>query len=604
MPLKCSSATKWDRLLLWAAGMALFVRFVFLVRGGLTSWFDDDDLMNLTTYWLSSWPALLKANLVFWSSFYRPAGGLFYRTLYGLWGFHPLPFHIAVLVLLSIDFALLALTVWQLTGSRWGVLLALAVLGINPAFGFAYFNMGNIYDILAYVFFWCAFSFYVYLRRAGRLPGWGAMALLFGLFVLALNAKEISVSLPLAVGLYEILWHSPANWRVAELWRWITREGRFAAIGALADLAYVIGKAQGSNSLWLKGPYHPHYSAAAYLESLSHYVSQLIYYPVTISAAQAAGLLLAMLVVAVALRRHCLLWAVGFIAVGVLPLAFIPGRGGAGYLVPSVGWAVYLGGFLDWLGESIGGRRLWLRWAVQGILVGVLAVKLAPWQRASIELHAKVTHEMQNRYRRYMEQIRALIPSPRKGARILLLSDAEGRDDYDAAFVICLYYGDPKLEVTRMTLWNEHNVQVDPSSYDFVLDWTDNRFVLVHPHTYDDFDHAIVFNGPWVRDRVWPLTHAHTVTYCNLPGSDVRFAFQGEFLTYVYTKAANRGEADVAIDGLHRTTLDLYSAKTEWQSRTTFKVDPGEHHAVITVLADKNPKSSDRFVDVDAFQVH
>src|SRR5580700_9051105 len=106
MPLKCSSATKWDRLLLWAAGMALFVRFVFLVRGGLTSWFDEDDLMNLTTYWLSSWPALLKANLVFWSSFYRPAGGLFYRTLYGLWGFHPLPFHIAVLVLLSIDFAL------------------------------------------------------------------------------------------------------------------------------------------------------------------------------------------------------------------------------------------------------------------------------------------------------------------------------------------------------------------------------------------------------------------------------------------------------------------------------------------------------------------
>jgi hypothetical protein len=75
----------------------------------------------------------------------------------------------------------------------------------------------------------------------------------------------------------------------------------------------------------------------------------------------------------------------------------------------------------------------------------------------------------------------------------------------------------------------------------------------------------------------------------------------GRLLTYVYTKAANRGRADIAIDGVHRATLDLYSRKAEWQSRTAFKVDPGQHLAVITILPDKNPKSSDRFIDVDAF---
>jgi hypothetical protein len=472
-------ADKLSRVLVLAAGVALFAWFVYLVRGGLASWFDGDDLMNLHVYWVRPWPALLKANLAFWSSFYRPAGGLFYRSIFDLWGFHPLPFHIAALALLSVNFVLLALVVWQLTGSRWGALIALLLLGINPAFAWAYFDTGNIYDVLAYTFYWGGFALYVRIRQTGRLCGWGGLALVFCLFVAALDAKEISVSLPVAVGLYELVWHPPANWKAAELWRWIRREGRFAVVGGLADIAYIVGKRYGPDSLWLVGPYQPHYSVAAYFQSLSHYLCQLIYMPVTISSWQVAALLVAMLVVAAITRRRCLLWGVGFIAVGVLPLAFIPGRGGSGYLVPSVGWAVYVSGLLDWLLESLAGRRLWVRKATQALLFAALLVVLAPWQRTWIEMHAKVSHDLQGRFRRYIEQIHALIPAPRKGAHILLLSDAEGRDDYDVCFVVRLYYGDPKLEVHRMTVWKEHHVYVDPSGYDYVLDWVDNRFVLV-----------------------------------------------------------------------------------------------------------------------------
>ncbi|HUE20083.1 MAG TPA: glycosyltransferase [Bryobacteraceae bacterium] len=126
---------------------------------------------------------------------------------------------------------------------------------------------------------------------------------------------------------------------------------------------------------------------------------------------------------------------------------------------------------------------------------------------------------------------------------------------------------------------------------------------LVQPGIYDDFDLAILFNGPWIKDKSWPQTHAHTVTYSNVPGSEIRIAFQGGLLTYVYTKATNRGKADILIDGVHRATLDLYSPETEWQSRATFKEAAGQHLAVITILPDKNPKSSDRFIDVDAFEV-
>lgn len=472
-------ADKLDRALALAAGSALFVWFVLLIRRGLASWFGADDLMNLHIYWTRPWSALLKANLAFWSSFYRPAGGLFYKSIYALWGFHPLPFHIVALALLSVNFALLAIVVWQLTGSRFGALIALMLVGVNPSFAAAYFDTGTIYDVLAYMFFWGAFALYVRFRQAGRLPGWGRLALVFGLFVAALDAKEISVSLPLAVALYELVWHPPASWRPAELWRWIWHEGRFAAIGGLADIAYIIGKRYGPDSLWQAGPYHPHYSVAAYFESLSHYLRQLIYTPIRMSPLRIVVLLVVMLALAAITRRRCLLWGVGFISVGVLPLAFIAPRGGFAYLVPSVGWAVYASGLSDWLVESLTGRRVWLRSAVQVVLFVALFVGLAHWQRTWIKMHAKAAHSEQARFRRYIEQIHALIPAPRKGAHILLLSDADGRDDYDVYFVIRLYYGDPKLEVQRMTVWRQNNVHVDPSGYDYVLDWVDNRFVLV-----------------------------------------------------------------------------------------------------------------------------
>ena len=608
-------ADKRDRVLAYAAGLALFVWFIWLIRGGLASWFDGDDLMNLHIYWTQSWSALLQANLMFWSSFYRPAGGLFYKSIYDLWGFNPLPFHIVALALLSLDFALLAVVVWQLTRSRWSVLLALLLVGINPSFAAAYFDTGAIYDVLAYAFYWGAFALYVSFRQADRLPGWGRLALVFGLFVAALNAKEISVSLPLAVALYELVWHPPTNWKPAELWCWLWHQGRFVALGGCADVAYIVGKKYGPGSLWDIGPYQPHYSVLAYFQSLSHYLCQLIYKPVTISTWQIAGLLVAMLALAAITRRRCLLWAVGFIAVGVLPLAFIDSRGGFAYLVPSVGWAAYAGGLWDCVR---------LRSPARAVLLAVLALALAPWQRTWIAMHAKAAHDEQARYRRYIEQIHALIPAPRKGARILLLSDADHRDDWDVYFVIRLRYGDPQLQVYRMTVWRQFRAQVDPSSYDYILDYIDNRFVrvsaeavgqtsrsarvlqdppLVGPGLYDDADPAITYQGPWAHDKGWPHAHLTTIAFSNEPGSAVTLAFQGRSLAYIYTKAPNRGRADISIDGLHTATLDLYSPKPEWQTRTIFKLEPTRHLATITLLPDKNPKSSDRFIDVDAFEV-
>ena len=74
--------------------------------------------------------------------FISPGGGLFYRPMYAVFGFHPLPFRIAVVILLSVNFSLLAIAVWQLTGSRWATIVAL-ILSINPELSVRLFRHGR-----------------------------------------------------------------------------------------------------------------------------------------------------------------------------------------------------------------------------------------------------------------------------------------------------------------------------------------------------------------------------------------------------------------------------------------------------------------------------
>jgi hypothetical protein len=75
-------------------------------------------------------------------------------------------------------------------------------------------------------------------------------------------------------------------------------------------------------------------------------------------------------------------------------------------------------------------------------------------------------------------------------------------------------------------------------------------------------------------------------------------------VTYVFTKAPNRGLAAVSIDGVDRGEVDLYSPRTEWQSRVRFACQTaGEHVARIRVTGKKTAAASEAYVDVDAFVV-
>jgi hypothetical protein len=128
--------------------------------------------------------------------------------------------------------------------------------------------------------------------------------------------------------------------------------------------------------------------------------------------------------------------------------------------------------------------------------------------------------------------------------------------------------------------------------------------VLVRPGFYDDFDPALVYRGDWNNDRSFAEPDLHTISFTDVPGSEVEIAFEGKALTYVYTRAANRGIASVTVDGVDRGTVDLYSAETRWQSRTRFCCFvAGRHVAVIRLTGRANPQSKGNFIDLDSFTV-
>jgi len=87
-------------------------------------------------------------------------------------------------------------------------------------------------------------------------------------------------------------------------------------------------------------------------------------------------------------------------------------------------------------------------------------------------------------------------------------------------------------------------------------------------------------------------------------GNSVDFSFIGTGVTWYGNKNFNRGIAEVYVDGVYQTTVDLYSVDALFQ-QNLFSIDglaDGNHNLKIVVKG-KNANSSDYYVVIDAFDV-
>ena len=473
--------------------------FLLLAGGGLQSGFTGDDAMNLIHLhgcFHTPFLEILQQALTVVTEAYRPVGGLFYRSIYSLFGLDPLPFHAAAFALMGVNLLPAYRLVRILSGSRGAALTATFLLSCNASFVEMYHSTGTIYDILCFAFFVGAFHLYAASRSREKPLSRQRWICIFILYCCALGSKEMAAAFPAVLILYELFYH-PHSFRPRDISA-VLRKPHFRAIACIVVLtaAYSAVKLATGNPISINPVYSLAPSFGKFAASLNHYLPRWLYLEgigelATLAIAAGAG------IAAFALRAKALMFGVCFTLATMLPLAFIPPRGGFAFYLPSLGCALFLGASASLLSKKLFASRIFDRAlpgasrlhkaraaaVFQGILFLILVTFLTPLHRERLqEIPGHYGHEQ---VRKIIAGLRAAQPNLPRGAKIYLADDSYVGEDFMLVSLTQLAYGDP-------TLWlciDRNKKTGDPSPvspYDFFFRRREGRiepFAFSPPET-------------------------------------------------------------------------------------------------------------------------
>lgn len=449
------------------AFVAIAAWFLYFAHDGLRAALTEDDLMNLYKYAEKPTSSVVFDNVFFWSSAYRPLGALFYLPLYKLFGLNPLPYRIVCFTLLGINLALVYRLCARLANSQEAAFLATFLAAYHAWFVDLYYSSGTIYELLCYGLYLGAFLLYTSIRERGDVARGKELFGVAALYILALDAKEMAVTLPLILLLYELLFR-PAGLRRPMVW--LRNEGRAVWITAAITFVYATGKLLGPDSLVDNSRYELHISAVRFLKTFHLYLNPLLYQDHRFHDSNTVQLLLAMLVIAAVLRSRVLMFAWCWLLVTILPVSFLPHYAAFFEYLPLVGWVLYAATLLVTIRRKLAGMLPRVpQWASQGLLLLGLTALLAP-------LHARQSREtlglfmsVQFPSRDLIRQLSELRPSLRRGARVLFVDDPFPKDTYTLLFTTTLFYRDLSITVDR--------APSPQPGYDAVFGFRDGRLV-------------------------------------------------------------------------------------------------------------------------------
>ncbi len=463
------------RLAATAAAFALiFAYWFYLSSEGLHAYFTGDDGMNLQAlhhYWQKPyWQSVLDA-LAIATPAYRPVGGLFYRTLYPLFGFNPLPFRVACYVILAGNLLLAYFLLQRLSGSRRAALFALVLFSFHASMMDLYYNTGTVYDLLCFTFYVSALSAYVRARRAGAFR-WRTVFALLALYGGALGSKEMAVTFPAALLLYEGLWHFREP-------RWIRNRatGVIAASGLMTG-AFLYVKIALPNAMSGNALYRPSLSPVAILNAFCHYADLLLYVEgklfTPVSLLLTVSVLLAF---AWSRRSRAMAFGLLFFFVSLIPVSVIPPRPGFVMYLPGLGLALYAGIVVKDLCAAV--SRIVpvepVRAAIPLAAFFTLILLLLPIHLEQRERYAPGLRHWHQVTRSFTADLIGLYPTLPAGARLMLLDDPFDSDDWAPLFFARTLYNDPALLVERQKRLSGPATTEELILYDHVLDYRDGH---------------------------------------------------------------------------------------------------------------------------------
>jgi hypothetical protein len=474
---------RWVDRCLFAAGAVLLGAYFFrLTRPSLHVYFTGDDLMNLYRSWYFSAGQLVKANLLFFlnSDFLRPMGSVWYRAIFDCAGFHPFWFHACNLAMLAANIWLTYVVARRLAGSREIAALTALAMAYQQRLGALYFDTGFVYDVLCYFFLFAALALYLGVRARGAALRWWHWVAFFGLYVCALNAKEMAVMLPAFLVAYELLYHPPGDWRFVSLRRWLLLEGWPTVVTGAIAVLFVVGRSIGPQTLLHNSAYRPSFTLAQFLLTSAHFAGNFTRMP-DWPAWAVPALWAALAVIALATRSRVLGFAWLYLMLSPLPVAFILPRGASQYYVCVFGWMLYGAVALERIARFFTrGMPFSERWLTRArgalLFVVSMAILYSAFKPLGYADIGSVT-AVAPLNRSMAEQLHAAAPAIRPGSRLLFLNDPISPDFYDLLFLVRLSYADPTIEVSRVKQMPQPPSEGEIAAYDYVFDYRDGRFV-------------------------------------------------------------------------------------------------------------------------------
>ncbi len=542
---------------------------------------------------------------------YRPLGGLWYTAFFASFGFHPLPLRILCFLLLCGNLLLAYWLALVVSRSREIAVFTLLFFAYNAQMADIYFDSATIYDLLCFPFFVGALLVYHGARlSARRLPGL-AYLVCAGLLIFALQAKEIACMLPVVLALEETtLAKRDREWAKPKV-----------IIPLLLLLALAVSilwhRIAAPNVLGGNPLYHPVFSLGNYLRTMASYQSKILYIDSPESITVLLVLWMTALGLAALFRSRTMLFGFLFWIVTAIPLGVIPARAAYVLYIPYLGLALYAGALIAHVRRSLAARYLRYAGAIDKRTIRISqlatgAVVLLVLIPAHVRERKKVVPSLQRAnllIRSTASQLKRLLPDPARSARVLFTDDPFTPLDGTLSFLLPAMYGDEKIKVDRAKT-KPHVV-----SYDYVFTFSSPSVItrlpprpakcgeLANTFEVDDSDPAICWTGDWTSG-MFREARGNTLTFSKDRNAAVTLFFSGTEVTYVYTKAFNRGKASIQIDSFDKGLVDLYSPSVAWQSSNRFSSLPdGPHRIVVSVSGEKDPRSTDDLVDIDAFFV-
>ena len=326
---------------------ALVAYFLHFALQSLPAHFRADDLRNMVIDWSRGWTESISNNLCFWRGAGRPLGGLYYLCLHSWFDLDPRPYRIIAIALLAAAIPFAYIVGRALTGSRSVAFLAVFAWCYHPRLANLVFVTAFIFDVLCSLFYFAALAWYVGVRERGRSLGPWQLGGCFALYICALNSKEIAITLPVIVLVYEVLKYYHTSPRESFL-HWARRYATPALVAGVIAAIYLYQKTYGAGGVFTKAEgmetYIPHYTWQAFIASNSSFVSQLYF---LFSRPRSNGTVLLCLWAAVFvyafLRRDRTLQLMAFwVVITPLPLAFVAPRTGGPLIIVLFGWTMIL----------------------------------------------------------------------------------------------------------------------------------------------------------------------------------------------------------------------------------------------------------------------